>query len=675
MNIIVQQNAGFCYGVKRAIEIIENDPSELKYTLGQLIHNEQECKRLEALGIKQIDDYTQAEKGSTIFIRSHGATLKLKEEIKNNGYKLVDLTCPSLLKIYEKINKKHEEGYKIVIIGDPNHPEIIAMKGQVENNVQVVNSIDEAKKIKGEKLYVISQTTNLKRKFLEISDIIVRGNTNVVIDNTICGATKIRQMACLELSKNVDCMIVIGGLNSSNTNKLYQIAKQNCKKVLRIETYKDICIDDSIIESKLLGITAGASTPAWIIEEVVNLMDNYSKDFMEQVEESMNKIYPKEIVKGEVIYVTDDEVMVNIGYKADGIIKLDELSTEEGKLPKDLYKQGDEIEVYVIKLDDGEGNVVLSTKRVEGIKNWKNLVSSFDNDSTVEAKVTQVVKGGLIATIDNVRAFIPGSQVTTHFVKDLSKYVEETLVCKVLNIDEKKRRLVLSHRAVVEAEQKEIEDKAWENITVGETITGKVQRLTDFGAFIDLGGVDGLLHISDISWNRIESPEDVLKVGDEIETLVLKANREKNRISLGLKQLQQKPFDAFVENNHEGDVIEGEVVNLVDFGAFVKLAEGIEGLVHVSEISNEHVDKPSDELNIGDTVKVKILEINPEKKRIALSMKALLPKPEKPERKPRPKKVKPKKVETKPESSEETLINSDLGALLDLKLKEIEEDN
>lgn len=675
MNIIVQQNAGFCYGVKRAIEIIENDPSKLKYTLGQLIHNEQECKRLEALGIKQIDDYTQAEKGSTIFIRSHGATLKLKEEIKNNGYKLVDLTCPSLLKIYEKINKKHEEGYKIIIIGDPNHPEIIAMKGQVENNVEVVNSIDEAKKIKGEKLYVISQTTNLKRKFLEISDIIVRGNTNVVIDNTICGATKSRQMACLELSKNVDCMIVIGGLNSSNTNKLYDIAKQNCKKVLRIETYKDICIDDSIIESKLLGITAGASTPAWIIEEVVNLMDNYSKDFMEQVEESMNKIYPKEIVKGEVIYVTDDEVMVNIGYKADGIIKLDELSTEEGKLPKDLYKQGDEIEVYVIKLDDGEGNVVLSTKRVEGIKNWKNLVSSFDNDSTVEAKVTQVVKGGLIATIDNVRAFIPGSQVTTHFVKDLSKYVGETLVCKVLNIDEKKRRLVLSHRAVVEAEQKEIEDKAWENITVGETITGKVQRLTDFGAFIDLGGVDGLLHISDISWNRIESPEDVLKVGDEIETLVLKANREKNRISLGLKQLQQKPFDAFVENNHEGDVIEGEVVNLVDFGAFIKLAEGIEGLVHVSEISNEHVDKPSDELNIGDTVKVKILEINPEKKRIALSMKALLPKPEKPERKPRPKKVKPKKVETKPESSEETLINSDLGVLLDLKLKEIEEDN
>ncbi|MDU2897671.1 MAG: 4-hydroxy-3-methylbut-2-enyl diphosphate reductase [Finegoldia magna] len=269
MNIIVQQNAGFCYGVERAIEIIENDPSKLKYTLGQLIHNEQECKRLEALGIKQIDDYTQAEKGSTIFIRSHGATLKLKEEIKNNGYKLVDLTCPSLLKIYEKINKKHDEGYKIIIIGDPNHPEIIAMKGQVENNVEVVNSIDEAKKIKGEKLYVISQTTNLKRKFLEISDIIVRGNTNVVIDNTICGATKSRQMACLELSKNVDYMIVIGGLNSSNTNKLYDIAKQNCKKVLRIETYKDICIDDSIIESKLLGITAGASTPAWIIEDVM----------------------------------------------------------------------------------------------------------------------------------------------------------------------------------------------------------------------------------------------------------------------------------------------------------------------------------------------------------------------------------------------------------------------
>ncbi len=675
MKIIVQNNAGFCYGVKRAIQIAEDTSSDKKYTLGQLIHNKQECERLENLGISSIDDYKKAEKGSTILIRSHGATKKLKEDIINNGYNLVDLTCPSLLKIYDKIIKKHEEGYKVVIIGNPNHQEIIAMKGQVENNIEVVNTIEEAKKIKAEKIYVISQTTNLLRKFLEISDIIVRGNTNVVIDNTICTATKNRQMACAELSKMVDCMIVIGGLNSSNTNKLYEIAKENCKKVLRIETYKDIRIDDSIIEYDVVGITAGASTPAWIIEEVVNLMDNYSKDFMEQVEESMNKIHPKEIVKGEVIYVTDDEVMVNIGYKADGIIKLDELSTEEGKLPKDLYKQGDEIEVYVIKLDDGEGNVVLSTRRVEGIKNWKKLVESFDDGSTVEAKVTQVVKGGLLATVNNIKAFIPGSQVTTHFVKDLSKYVGETLVCKVLNIDEKKRRLVLSRKAVEEEELKEIEDKAWENITVGEKITGKVQRLTDFGAFIDLGGVDGLLHISDMSWNRIASPEDVLKVGDEVETIVLKANREKNRISLGLKQLQQKPFDAFVENHQAGDEIEGEVVNLVDFGAFVKLQDGVEGLIHVSEISNEHVDKPSDELNLGDTVKVKILEINPEKKRIALSIKALLPKPEKVERKPRPKKAKPKKVEPKVEMNEEVLINSDLGALLDLKLKEIEENN
>ncbi|MDY6065033.1 MAG: bifunctional 4-hydroxy-3-methylbut-2-enyl diphosphate reductase/30S ribosomal protein S1 [Finegoldia sp.] len=671
MNIIVQHNAGFCYGVKRAIETAESLADEKVYSLGELIHNPQECERLEEKGIKIISDYRDADPGATILIRSHGATKELKDSILNDGYKLVDLTCPSLLNIYKKIVKKYEEDYKIIIVGNKNHPEIIAMAGQIPDNYEIIESVEDAKKVKGDKLYVVSQTTNLIEKFLEISDIIEKGNTNVMVDNTICGATKQRQDACKDLSEKVDCMIVIGGLNSSNTNKLFDIASRYCKKAIRIETYKDLSID-SIINCNSIGVTAGASTPAWIIEEVVNLMDNYSKDFMEQVEESMNKIYPKQIVNGEVIYVTDDEVMVNIGYKADGIIKEDELAKEEGKSHKDLYKPGDEIEVFVIKLDDGEGNVVLSTKRVQNVKQWEELVSKFDDGDTVEAKVTKEVKGGLLADVNGIRAFIPGSQVTTHFVRDLSKYVGETLTSAVINIDEKKRRLVLSPRKVEEVELQEKQDKAWENIEVGETIKGTVQRLTDFGAFVDLGGVDGLLHISDISWSRIDKPSDVLSEGDEIEVVVLKANREKNRISLGLKQLQPKPFDKFAQEYEAGQTVEGEVVNLVDFGAFLRVAEGVEGLVHVSEISHEHVEKPSDELNIGDKVEVKILEIDPESKRIALSIKALLPEPE---RKAKPKKKVVKKSEPAKIINDTEDLNTDLGALLDQKLKEMEEEN
>ena len=399
-------------------------------------------------------------------------------------------------------------------------------------------------------------------------------------------------------------------------------------------------------------------------------MDNITnEEFMEQVEESMVKIYPKDIVKGTIINVKEDEVFVDIKYRYDGIVKKDEMSEEEAADPLKAFSVGDEIDVYVIKLDDGEGNVSLSTSRVEGLKNWKKLLEVFENGEVVKASVKGSNAGGLVVKVMGINGFIPASQITTYFVKNFTQYEGQDLDAKILSIDEKKKRVVLSSRVL----QEEKLDTVWGKLIPDAIVTGKVVRMVDFGAFIDLGGVDGLVHVSDISWDRVTKPSEVLEVGQEVEVKILKANREKGRVSLGIKQLTEKPFDLFVKNHKAGDVLTGEVVNLLDFGAFLKLEEGVEGLVHVSQISNEHVEKPSDVLNIGDKLEVKILEIDTENQRISLSKRALMePKQtvkkenkevsEKTNSKPKNESKKTVKFE---EPKEDNSFGSNLGDLLD----------
>ena len=361
-------------------------------------------------------------------------------------------------------------------------------------------------------------------------------------------------------------------------------------------------------------------------------MDEFTKeDFMNSLEDSMKKIYPKDIVTGTVIDVKDDEVFVDIQYRADGIIKLDEMTEEEKDNPKDHFEVGNDIDVYVIKLDDGEGNVALSTRRVQGMKAWKELAEKFENDELVEGTVTGFNKGGLTVDVDGVSGFVPASQIATYFVKNFKKFVGETWELKIVSIDERKNRLVLSRKDVLEEEL----DERWDELEEGQVLEGEVARLTDFGAFVEVNGLDGLLHVSDIAWTRVEVPSDVLNVGDIIEVKILKLNKEKNRISLGRKQLLDKPFDSFVKEHEVGDIVKGKVVNLLDFGAFVEVADGVEGLVHVSEISWDHVEKPSDELNLGDEIEVKINSLDKEEEKIGLSIKQLEEAPERPERKPR----------------------------------------
>ena len=634
MKIIVAKNSGFCNGVRRSVDLA-NKASEKNiktYTLGPLVHNPTQVKMLEKKGVSVVDENEVLEiKNSQIVIRSHGVSENLKENLKNNSNEVVEATCPVLLNIYKKIIEKEDEGYTVVIIGDKEHPEIKAMASYVNNGI-IIKDETEAKNITNmSKLYVVSQTTNRIDFFENIAHELEKTNDDVVIENTICNATRLRQEACKSLSKEVDCMIVVGGFNSSNTNKLYQIAQKYCENVQRIETVKDLPLQ-KLSNFNIIGVIAGASTPDQVIEEVVNRMDDLTnEELMNSIEDSMKKIYPRDVVNGTIIDVKDDEVFVDIQYRADGIVKLDEMTEEQRENPKDNFEIGQEVEVYVIKLDDGEGNVSLSTRRVEGMKNWKNLREAYENDQTVEGDVTGANKGGLTARVMGINGFVPASQIAPYFVKNFKKFVGEHWDLKIISIDERKNRLVLSRKDIVEEKL----DEQWDELEEGQVITGKVARLTDFGAFIEIGSLDGLLHVSDIAWTRVEHPKDVLNIGDDIEVKILKLNKEKNRISLGRKQLLEKPFAEFTNEHEVGDVITGKVVNLLDFGAFVEVSEGVEGLIHVSEISWDHVEKPSDELNVGDEVEVKILSIDPEEEKIGLSIKALKEAPERTERKPR----------------------------------------
>lgn len=630
MEIILADKAGFCYGVKRAVEMTEKELSNTKekvYSLGPLIHNPQAVKEFEEKGLMVIDEISEI-RDSKVIIRSHGVSKEIVDKMKEQNIDIVDSTCPYVKSVHNKVEEYHKQGYNIVIVGDKNHPEIIGINGWCNNKAFIINSEEEALNLpKMDKVCVVSQTTNTQEKFARLSEIVKEKGNEVKIFNTICNATNHRQEACREVAKKVDAMIVIGGYHSSNTKKLADISKKYCKHVYHIETKDELPLDE-IQKFNKIGITAGASTPDWIIKEVIETMENLSNndnlsnsEMMEVIESSFTKIHRGDVVKGKVIFVTDDEVMVNINYKADGIITRDELSIDPDIKPRDLFNQGDEIDVYVVKLDDGEGNVVLSTKRVEEIKNWDIVENFYKEKERVECKVLNVVKGGLSVLVHGINGFMPASQISLKYVSDLNPYKGKTLIAKIIDFDRSRRRVILSRKEVEREELNNRRKELWASLEVEQIREGVVQRLTDFGAFVDLGGVDGLIHISDLSWNRIKHPSEVVTEGQKVNVKVLAFDREKNRISLGLKQTMEEPWIAFSKNVNIGDIVEGTVVNLLDFGAFVRLKEGVDGLLHVSQISKDHVNKPSDVLSIGDKIKVKVIDINGDEKKISLSLK------------------------------------------------------
>ncbi|CAK7016855.1 bifunctional 4-hydroxy-3-methylbut-2-enyl diphosphate reductase/30S ribosomal protein S1 [Tissierella sp.] len=624
MEIIIADNAGFCFGVKRAVDIASDEllsSNKDIYSLGPLIHNSQVVKKFEEKGLKTIDNI-EGIQDSRIIIRSHGVSKSVIDKINKMNLDIIDSTCPYVRSVHKRVEEYQNQGYNIVIIGDPDHPEVIGINGWCNDKAFIVNSLEEATNLpKMDKICIVSQTTNTQEKFETISKLINEKGNEVKIFNTICNATNLRQESCKEVASKVDAMIVIGGYHSSNTNKLVEISKKYCNNVYHIETSKELPLQ-MLSKFNKIGITAGASTPDWIIKEVVEIMDNINNnEMMEAIENSFTRIHRGDVLKGEVIYVTNNEVMVNINYKSDGIVNREELSNDPDLKPKDLYKVGDEIDVYVVKLDDGEGNVVLSAKRVNDFKNWDIIEKLFNDKERVECKVLNSIKGGLSVLVHGVSGFMPASQVSTNFVSDLGVYKGKTLVAKIIDFDKEKKRVILSRKEVEREELNNRRKELWANLEVDQIVEGVVQRLTDFGAFVDLGGVDGLIHISDLSWNRVKHPSNVVKEGQKVLVRVLSLDKEKNRISLGLKQTIEEPWSAFSKNINVGDIVEGTVVNLLDFGAFVRVKEGVDGLLHVSQISKEHINKPSDVLKVGEKINVKVIDINEEDRKISLSLK------------------------------------------------------
>ncbi len=634
MEIITAKSAGFCFGVNRAIEACYNEIEKggRIVTYGPLIHNKNVNKDLENKGVKSVDTLDGCE-GATVIIRSHGVGKAVYDELERRNIHYVDGTCPFVKKIHNIVRKKRDEGYEVMIIADGKHPEVIGINGWCDNSAITVDNVDDAQKLilDDEKKYaVVVQTTFRENKFYDILKILKEKSEKITEENTICSATEERQTEAVKISQNVDKMLVIGDKGSSNTQKLYEICRKNCRNTYYIETIEDLVLNNCKFNDKI-GITAGASTPPAIIKEVIttmsemdgvkNTMEGEELTFEQMLNDSFVTLHTGDVVKGTVISTAGEEVSVNLGYKSDGIIPRGEFSSDASVVPSKVVQPGDEIEVFVVRVNDGDGNVLLSKKKVESQKGMEEIEKAFEEKATVTGKVVKIVKGGLIAVANGIQVFIPSSQVAGRFVEDLSVYDGTELTFNIIELDRAKHRIIGGRKALLAKEAEEKKAAVFATLEAGKKVTGTVSRITDFGAFVDLGGVDGLIHISEMSWGRISNPKEVLSEGDTVEVVVLDVDKEKSKISLSLKDVTPNPWTMAAEKYVVGSVVEGKVVRMVPFGAFIELEPGVDGLVHISQIANKRVEKPEDELKIGETIKVKVIDVNAEQKKISLSKK------------------------------------------------------
>jgi len=633
VRILLAKTAGFCFGVNNAVNIAHDllNRNERISTLGPIIHNEQVVEDLRSKGADVISDAAEAAEGSKVVIRAHGITPETYEELKKKNVEIIDATCPYVKKIHKLVEQKHKEGLTIVIAGDRNHPEVIGVNGWCANTALIANTpeeVDSFPEIDGD-CCLVSQTTLTVQRFNSIYDKLKDKCKNVIKFDTICNATGTRQEEAEQIARDSDVMLVIGSKKSSNTQKLYELAKKYCKKTFLIETYGDLP-PINIKEINTLGITAGASTPERTIKEVIGKMDELNKQenemsFEEAFENSMVTLRSGEIVKGRIIGYNNAEIYVDLGYKSDGIIPIGEYTDDPDFKPENGVNIGDEIEVFVVRVNDGDGNVMLSKRKVDSMKSIEMIEQAFENKTPVTGKVVEVTNGGVIASVKGTRVFIPASQVSERYVRDLNEFLKQTVTIKIVEFNRQRRKIVGSRRAVLTENREQMEDQIWNNIEVGKKYTGTVKSLMDFGAFVDIGGVDGLVHVSEMSWTKVKHPSDVLKVGDKVEVTVLEFDTEKKRISLTMKKEEDNPWFKASEKYKVGDVVKGTVVRLVPFGAFVELEKGLDGLVHISQISDVRIAKPGDVLHTGQEVEARIVEVNEEAKKISLSIKEVNP--------------------------------------------------
>ncbi|QGU95182.1 bifunctional 4-hydroxy-3-methylbut-2-enyl diphosphate reductase/30S ribosomal protein S1 [Clostridium bovifaecis] len=628
--ITLADKAGFCFGVKRAVDTALNYREKYNrpiYTLGPLIHNNDVVEFLKSKDIHSIEigELNSLNEGDIIIIRSHGISPKIVEALNKKRLIIADATCPYVAHIQQKVQKYYELGYGIVIVGDSTHPEVVGINGCCDDKAIVskdgLNIIEIPSKV-----CVVSQTTEKQENWENVIGIIAKKCKEFVAFNTICSATQIRQKAVYELSKQVDTMVVIGGHHSSNTAKLYEICKKNCNNTIHVENASQIP-DDMIKNGKNIGVTAGASTPDWIIKEaILKMSENRDLELNEQLafmEENDVQIAVGDIVKGNIISLNEKEAFINIGYKKDGIIPLKEATREENVSIKDIFNIGDEVEAKVISLRNDDGYVILSKIEIERETAYEELKDAFENKTVLKLSIKEAVNGGVIGRYKGVRVFIPASHIELFHVDKLELYVGKELDVNIIEYKFQRRgtKIVASRRELLMAQQFEKESKAWNELDKGQIIEGEVKRITKFGAFIDIKGIDGLLHVSEISWGRIEKPGDVLKVGEKVTVYVLEADKENKKLSLSIKKLISNPWNDVEEKYPVGSIVLGKVVRFADFGAFIELEPGVDGLVHVSEISYKRINKPGDVLKIGEEVKAKILNVNKEEKKVSLSIK------------------------------------------------------
>ncbi|ANU54049.1 bifunctional 4-hydroxy-3-methylbut-2-enyl diphosphate reductase/30S ribosomal protein S1 [Acutalibacter muris] len=632
MRIEVAKSAGFCFGAKRAVDMVQEllHRGEKAATLGALLHNPQLVEELEAKGVKVVDAPRDTPEGHVLVLRSHGVTLEVEREIERLGLRFADATCPFVKKIHHLAGCSSEENRTFILFGDPGHPEV---KGAVSHckgpyfvcrdHSELQNLLKDHAELTNVPIAAAAQTTFHMGEWEKCLETLKKVCTNAAVFDTICNATAKRQKEALDLAGKCDVMIVIGGRDSSNTAKLGDICARQCRTYL-IEKASEL---PTFPAGLSVGITAGASTPASIIKEVLVTMaevNSTEQNFEEMLEESLKSMNTDEKVHGVVVGISPTEVYVDVGRKQAGFIPAVELSNDPTAKPEDIVKMGDEMELLIMKTNDQEGTIMLSKRRVDAMRGWDIIQTALENNEVLEGKVIEVVKGGVIVLWDGMRVFVPASQATVSRGEDLNALQGQEVRFRVIEVDRKRRRAVGSIRSVLREERKAAQAKFWEQVEEGQEFTGKVKSLTNFGAFVDLGGVDGMIHISELSWNRVKHPSEVVKVGDTVNVYVKGLDRENGKISLGYRRREDNPWVKLEQEFPAGTVCEAKVVGMTDFGAFASVIPGIDGLIHISQIADHRIDKPQDVLKVGDVVKVKITDVDLERHRVSLSIRAVL---------------------------------------------------
>lgn len=647
MEILIAKSAGFCFGVQNAVkraEAVGGDNKDV-YTYGPLIHNNEVVEKLKSEGIGVINNLDEVKQGDKIIIRSHGISKAEYEKLKDKKAMIIDATCPYVSSIHRIVEERYNSGYKIIIIGDKEHPEVKGVNGWCNEEGIIIDNEEDVIKINGKfkKICIVTQTTYNQEKWRAIVKKLVDAAIEVLIYNTVCSATQIRQNEAQELSKKVDAMIVIGGRQSSNTKKLYDICKESCPKTIFIENESELNPNE-LSEFNTIGITAGASTPEYIINNVVfklntsgefcnkndmkegsKTMEENMKNYSEEEKEYFNsfkKMYTGDIVEGKVIAVNDNEVFVDIGYKSDGILPVSEVTGVDINL-KEKFKPGDILKVGIIAMNDGEGNVLLSRKEVEKDEFIKQISEYKEQEKVIEVTIKDSNKGGFTCLFANIRAFMPKSLSGIGISEDPNSYVGKKVKVQIAEIKEKRGdiELIVSRKAIVKKEMEKKRNEAIEKLEAGDVCNGIVKAIIKSGIFVNIGDIDVFVPISELSWKRIKTPNDVVKENDKAEILITKVNKEEMKVSGSIKRLLKEPWEDFIEKYKVDELIEGKVVRFADFGAFVELMDGVDGLIHISNIADRRINKPQEVLKIGQVVKTKIIKIDLEEKKISLSIK------------------------------------------------------